>query len=85
MFDLVCGAIASKLRDTVKHSNVSVFYKKPEDKIIVKIKQKFYDREFQCGFVYVTELIHTGHSGADIAESVLRQYRRWVLNNFFQN
>ena len=85
MHDLVCGAIASRLRDSVKHATVSVFYSKSEDKITVKIKQKYYEREFRCGFVYATELIHEGHSGAQIAESVMRQYRRWVLNNFFQN
>lgn len=85
MYDIMCGAISARLDDVIKNAKISVCYIKKKDRLEVKIKPIFFDREFITGYVFFTELIHTGSSGYQIAENVIKQYRRWVNNNFFKN
>lgn len=83
MYEIMCGAIYARLSDVCKNAHISVTYLKSKDRLEVKIKPIFYDREFITGYAFFTDLIHEGNSGFQIAENVLKQYRRWVRNNFF--
>lgn len=85
MYDIMCGAISTYLKDELNNANVSVTYIKKNDKITVKIKPRFFEREFITGYSFFTDIIHEGWSGKQIAENILKQYRRWVNNNFFKS
>ena len=85
MYDIMCGAISMYLNEELKNTQVTVSYSKKKDKLSIRIKHNMFDREFITGYSFFTDIIHEGWSGEYIAKNILKQYRRWVNNNFFKS